>query len=51
MISRVIARPSGTMAHHAPALTAARLKACSRMVPHVVVDGSSKPRKASAVSR
>src|SRR5690348_17379804 len=41
---------SGTIAHQAPALTAARLKACSRMVPQVVVEGSSRPRNASARS-
>src|SRR6185503_15602632 len=46
-----ITNPAGTIAHHAPELIAVRSKACSRMVPQVVTVGSSRPRKASAVSR
>ena len=46
-----ITNPSGTIAHHAPELIAVRSKACSRMVPQVMTVGSSRPRKASAVSR
>ena len=43
--------PAGTMAHQAPEEIAVRWNAFSRIVPQVVTVGSSRPRKASAVSR
>src|SRR5262249_55971760 len=50
-MTAAIANPAGTIAHQAPEEIAVRWKAFSRMVPQVTAVGSSRPRKASAVSR